>query len=201
MDATHAGDDVHTGADQSPQTDLPDKRRRRRGQRAAQLTALIGVVGMALALAGCGGGSSKASSSSPASSGSTTSVVAQAVKYSACMRSHGVPDFPDPDSKGNFAVKVGPGLDPNSTAFQTAETDCQSLKPAGGVSQQKENQVFTQALKAAACIRQNGYPSFPNPTISNGAIGLTLGNSSIDVNSPAFEKVAKKCNAPAGLLP
>jgi len=44
-------------------------------------------------LAGCGG-SPSSSGGSPGAGGSTSSP--SAVAYSACMRSHGIPNFPDP---------------------------------------------------------------------------------------------------------
>jgi hypothetical protein len=53
----------------------------------------------------------------------------RALKFSACMRSHGEPDFPEPEFHGNGAtlrVKVGPGgLDPRSPQFQAAQKACQ----------------------------------------------------------------------------
>jgi hypothetical protein len=57
--------------------------------------------------------------------------------FAACMRSHGVPDFPDPtfDSNGAGVTISGGGssdLDPNSPAFQAAMKACQSLMPGGG---------------------------------------------------------------------
>jgi hypothetical protein len=58
---------------------------------------------------------------------------AHALKYSKCMRSHGIADFPDPNSSGGLEIKAGPGsdLDPNSSLFQAADKACQKLMPAG----------------------------------------------------------------------
>jgi hypothetical protein len=60
------------------------------------------------------------------------SAQAAALKYSACMRSHGVPSFPDPVFVGGSireTVRAGSGLDPNSPQFVTAQNACQSLQP------------------------------------------------------------------------
>ena len=58
-------------------------------------------------------------------------MMAQALKYTDCMRSHGVPNFPDPkESSGGISIG-GPGLDPNSPQFQAAQNDCRSLAPGG----------------------------------------------------------------------
>jgi hypothetical protein len=66
----------------------------------------------------------------------------QALKMSACMRSHGVPNFPDPkfsSSGGGVRVrlKVGSssGIDPSSPQFQAAMKACQSNLPGGGKGQ------------------------------------------------------------------
>jgi hypothetical protein len=62
---------------------------------------------------------------------------AAALKFSQCMRSHGVADFPDPTFGSGGAVRIsigGPGksssgLDPNSPIFQKAQQTCGSLLP------------------------------------------------------------------------
>jgi hypothetical protein len=50
--------------------------------------------------------------------------------FSACMRAHGLKDFPDP-SNGGLQVRVGPGsdLDPNNPTVQTAQQACQGDLP------------------------------------------------------------------------
>lgn len=53
---------------------------------------------------------------------------AKALKYSQCMRSNGIADFPDPNGQGTLTINEGTGdLDPNSTRFKAAERACQSL--------------------------------------------------------------------------
>jgi hypothetical protein len=48
------------------------------------------------------------------------------LKFSRCMRSHGIPDFPDPGSDGSLSLQNHPGsdLDPRSSAFQSASKTC-----------------------------------------------------------------------------
>jgi len=59
---------------------------------------------------------------------------AQALKYARCMRGHGISDFPDPSSKGNFDFAVPKGsssdLDPHNPRFQAASKAC--LRGNGG---------------------------------------------------------------------
>ena len=58
-----------------------------------------------------------------------TQVLAQALRYSECMRSHGIADFPDPGSSGNgVAIGTQAGkasdLDPKNPRFQAAARAC-----------------------------------------------------------------------------
>ncbi len=46
-----------------------------------------------------------------------------ALKWSECMRSHGEPNFPEPNSQGWIKFNI----DPNSLLFQKAEKACQKL--------------------------------------------------------------------------
>jgi hypothetical protein len=50
--------------------------------------------------------------------------------FSACMRSHGIKDFPDPSS-GGLQLHVSPGsdLDPNNPTFKKAQQACQGHLP------------------------------------------------------------------------
>ena len=62
---------------------------------------------------------------------------AAALAFSKCMRSHGLPDFPDPQFGSGGAIRIsigGPGnansgVDPNSPIFQKAQKTCGSLLP------------------------------------------------------------------------
>jgi hypothetical protein len=58
--------------------------------------------------------------------------VSQALKFSACMRSHGIPGFPDPIVvQGGAAVGFDTprGIDRNSPSFQAAVHTCQKIEP------------------------------------------------------------------------
>lgn len=63
------------------------------------------------------------------SAAQTAKAKAQALAMSRCMRSHGVPNFPDPQFRtgpgGGIGVRIGgPGMNPNSPAFQAAQKVC-----------------------------------------------------------------------------
>jgi hypothetical protein len=64
----------------------------------------------------------------------------QALRFSRCMRAHGVPNFPDPSVKSNgsgvsvtIRMKAGSGgMDPRSPQFQAAQQACSSILPKPG---------------------------------------------------------------------
>jgi hypothetical protein len=64
----------------------------------------------------------------PGGPGPTVSAAqrAAALAAAACMRRHGLSNFPDPTFEGGHeSLNLGPGLDPNSPAFQRAAAACQ----------------------------------------------------------------------------
>jgi hypothetical protein len=164
-----------------------------RVRRAGLLVAALAVLGSGLA--GCGGsdGSSSTSSSAPAAAGGGGGGAtngAQAVKYSQCMRSHGVPGFPDPVN-GRLLLqgtKGGP-VDPDSPQFQAAEKACKSLAPPGIGGSGQNTQQQNQMLKFVSCMRKNGVPDFPDP--EGGKI--TIKGGTVDPNSPQFQAAQKTC--------
>jgi len=187
---------------------------------------IAGLAALALLLAGCGGGSkgptvahlgsstasSTSSTSSSAGSGSASSSAAsphgQAVAYSACMREHGVPNFPDPQistsgSEVKVAIRVTPGITGNPH-FQSAQNACSKLLPEGGPGgpgsgHQISPQEQSQYLKAAACIRTHGIPNFPDPTFSGG--GVHVSQKGLDLHSPQVRAAEEACQSliPGGL--
>ena len=122
---------------------------------------IVGLVllGCAIALAACG------SSSKPKST-VDLGTSPQGVKYSDCMRSHGVPDFPDLNPNGS--VSLPSSINPQSPAFQSAEGTCASLRPQGSppppitLAQQKS---FTANAK---CTSQARHPRFPGSDLRPG---------------------------------
>jgi hypothetical protein len=54
-------------------------------------------------------------------------MMASAAKWVKCLRSHGEPDFPEPNSGGVIEVSMGPTNSPGSPQFDRASKACQSL--------------------------------------------------------------------------
>lgn len=139
-----------------------------------------------------------------------------ALKFSQCMRSHGLPNFPDPSPGGGFVFPAGSGVTPGSPAFQAAQAKCQKYNPAppglgAGTQTHPAQQWLSQMVRAAACMRRHGYPDFPDPrtSIPSDAFGpggtgvisnidgvIFLFPSSIDTTSPQFYRAADACKFP-----
>ncbi|MGI5226307.1 hypothetical protein [Actinoallomurus sp. CA-142502] len=163
--------------------------------------ALLAVAAAAFGTAGCGGsgGSSSASSSTAAGGKATTST--KAVRYAQCMRTHGVPSFPDPtaDGRSTIIMKKGTDMDPDSPKFKAAQQACKAYAPSGQARGAQDPKQQAQMLKYVTCMRQNGVPDFPDP--QNGAIIFKGGpGQGVDPNSPQFKAATQKCQKllPAG---
>jgi hypothetical protein len=54
---------------------------------------------------------------------------ALALRFSPCMRAHGVPSFPDPGSDGRIPDPASLGIEQGSPKFQTANQACRKYRP------------------------------------------------------------------------
>ena len=100
---------------------------------AALVVAAAVVAGITTA---CSSSSSSSHASAQPSGHASSS--GGSLAFSACMRSHGVPNFPDPVAGANGGAQIditqGSGIDQNSPQYQSAMHACQSLLPAGKVN-------------------------------------------------------------------
>jgi hypothetical protein len=146
---------------------------------ARTAAAIIATTAVALLAAACGGSRSTAGpGGSPSAAGSANSP--SAVGYSACMRSHGVPDYPDPDSSGTLPKPDAQAFGVSGSQFSAAQRSCQHLLPATGGSltasslqqcyladvcpQALVQQAMSTGRQFAGCMRAHGVPSWPDPT-------------------------------------
>jgi hypothetical protein len=128
---------------------------------------------------------------------------ANAIRFAACIRAHGVPGFPDPNAQGVFSLSGSQASLPQTPQFQTASKACRSLLHLGGAqpSPALRAKMLAHLLKYTHCMRSHGVTSFPDPTTSpNGGIGLHVNFSDTGINpqSPIFERAQNAC---AGQLP
>jgi len=117
-----------------------------------------------------------------------------AVRFAQCMRSHGVPNFPDPTSPQQFKLYIASS--DGSPAFQSAQTVCQRVLPGGGPPSQSPAQRQAQTvagLAFARCLRNHGIPNFPDPSSSGQITHEMLANAGIDPRQPAVLHAANAC--------
>jgi hypothetical protein len=119
-------------------------------------------------------------------------------KFSACMRKHGVTNFPDPNSQGVIQFGSGNGIDPSSPTFQSARSTCQKLLPNGGQpTPQQQAKMQQQLLSFSKCMRAHGIKDFPDP--SNGGLKLRAGaGSDLNPDNAQFQSAQQACQ---GKLP
>jgi hypothetical protein len=208
-------DEPFTPAGPPPPTGSDSRQRRR-----YLLSVAAALLGIAFAAAACSSGPSSPSvqgagsgtttpttGASTANQGAPTLTPAQRaaeLAYSECMRSHGVPSFPDPNSQGQLLIQGGPGssLDPKGAAFQNAQKACQSKQPKPTAAQQAQAQQ--NALRQSQCMRAHGIKDYPDPSTSGGRVSLSIngsGGGDLNPNNPLFQAAQKACMPNAPKLP
>ena len=170
-----------------------------RCRRPLILISVAAAVAVSLLAAGCGGGSSPSGVASIASSttaATTTPTQNGAVAFSACMRSNGVPNFPDLPRVGTRSVKETIArIASGNPRFQTAWSACHHLLPYTGereTTQQTRTQLADE-LSFARCMRSHGLSRFPDPTVQSGLTLAMVQAQGINVHSPAVLRVVQAC--------
>jgi hypothetical protein len=160
---------------------------------------LLGALATAALISG-GCGSSGPSGTGTANSTATTNGTGtgsgsgknatgqdKAVKFAECVRAHGVPHFPDPNTKGDFEF----GVDVTRAVWGRAVNACKALQPPGSLSAKRTPKQQTASLRFAQCIRENGVKDFPDPAngqpvvdtyripSSNTSAGMTILNAAM----------------------
>jgi hypothetical protein len=158
--------------------------------------AIAATAGLAVLAAGCGGSGAPGAASAP-------TTPSGALAFARCMRSRGVPSFPDPTSSGQIPKPlVVAARNTNPSRFDAANAACRHLLPEVGSPQGQTITAADQAdyLHAAACMRRHGFPGFPDPTFPNGGVTAEV-PASIDQDSARFKRAAATCTRliPAGL--
>ena len=172
--------------------------------RPIALATVVAATALSLVAAGCGGGSAPG----VAASGGTTTIhyggsgaQAAALAFARCMRSHGLPNWPDPSSNGGFDKaklrQLGPGL---ATVRSIQDRYCRVDFENPGEAQTITAAERADYLRAAACMRRHGFPDFPDPTFPGHSVRVDI-PTSIDQSSSPFRSAATSCTKPipAGL--
>ncbi len=138
------------------------------------MRSAIVVVGLVALAAACGG--------SPVASTKPNAELA----FARCLRTHGVPNFPDPNAQGDF-----PAFDAgvSKQISLAADRACRHFISGGSTATpQQRQQKLEFGLKVSQCLRAHGFPDFPDPTAS----GLQA-PPDIDTRSPQFQAAETTC--------
>jgi hypothetical protein len=170
------------------------------------------AIALVFTVAGCASGTSSptvpsigagptttASQAGTSSSGGDTAL-AQGLAYSQCMRTHGMPNFPDPipTPSGGYGYHTT-GVNPQSPSFLSAQEACKSLAPDWWTGGQQLSPAQEQAwLTWAKCIRANGVPSFADPSFSGNHVNIHDGGPAGSPQLQAAEQVCKSQMPSAG---
>src|SRR5215467_8009922 len=143
------------------------------------LASVVAVASFSLLAAGCGSGGSagvaSVASSTTAATTTTQNATPQLVAFSRCMRSHGVPNFPDPQRVSGRSLKLTVHqLAASDPRFPEAERACEHLLPNGGSGPEETAQQARTQLADALSF-------------------ATVQAQGIDVHSPAFLRVVQAC--------
>ena len=168
-----------------------------------QATSSVFSFGTVLALAACGS----------SGSGRTTPGANPQFLMAACMRSHGVANFPDPTTGSGggegFSVAQTPGSSALSVdgvvfsgpTFQAAVKTCRFFGGGSGPPRLTEAQKKAFIAKAR-CIREHGVPSFPDPVFGPGGQGVGINlRPGLNGDSPAIRQAAKACASVGAGIP
>lgn len=147
------------------------------GSRCMRRTGgLAAAAAVAVITTACASGSAPSPASALLSASAPT--YAQELALAQCMRGHGVPSFPDPDSPGGFTLTSsgsiegagGSSIDINSRQAQAAYGECRHVLPGGPSfsqlerdvrqAQQQQARALPALLTWARCVRSHGEPSF-----------------------------------------
>jgi hypothetical protein len=156
----------------------------------------VAVVAVATAALACGGGPPAAHVASAGGHATPTAAADQrtvTLQYTACMRAHGA-NVPDPtfDQQGN--PQWPPGTDVKGSGNQAAAQACHPILQAVSSGSDPNHSPPTaaqlaQRTRLAQCMRQHGFPDFPDPDPQTGEF-----NGSGDLqNRPGAIAAAQAC--------
>jgi hypothetical protein len=190
------------------------RRPRRAWPPATRIAAAVIATAALAPLAAACGGSPSSTGVTPNAGGSATST--SAVAYSHCIRSHGVPNYPDPSSGGRLPKGNAEQFGVSNSRLQTARRACQHMYPSNGGSFQQlmlcENtgdcpqavvqHALTEMRSFAQCMRSHGVPNWPDPTIdSQGRPFFNVSGAGLShayTHSPLIESKDRECGRQVG---
>lgn len=168
--------------------------------------AAAAALSAGLVIAACGNTAGSSSSSGPAQTAAYSSIQTQqhneSLRFARCMRSDGVPNFPDPPGNGSYGVKEFAqqasgktmsidGVPVNAPAFRSAMSKCSQDLPQRPVPTSAQlPKIRALMVRWAKCIRGHGVPGFGDPTITADGRRIIHGQFTI----PALLTARKTCD-------
>jgi hypothetical protein len=169
------------------------------------MRVVLAVAGLAMLVgllaSGCGEAkapsvaSLRTTGATSASNGTSTHSSARqsGVLYAACMRAHGVSNFPDSavsvtNGQVEFAIRGGLKSEPR---FASASKACQQDLPNPSGTPAKQANI-QEELSLANCMRSHGISNFPDPLPGGGF------NIAGNTNTPQFDAAINACQARRG---
>jgi hypothetical protein len=156
------------------------------------------MAGLALLVAACSGSPSShvaqigttatqtsTSGNSPASAHENGGLA-----FSSCMRSHGMSQFPDPDSSGAIPKVTMQQLGVSSSQFQTAQSACAHLLQS---TNSQVQQTLSGMLDFARCLRSHGVRNWPDPTTDDTGQAVFDLHGRIDPDTPRMDTKSGRC--------
>jgi hypothetical protein len=145
----------------------------------------LAAVAYAVGIAACG-------ASQPSSTAVASGPLAQGVNYAGCMRSHGVPNFPDANPAGGLHMPAS--IDTQSPAYLSARSACAKLIPGPTAPRPMAQRQKLELLAAAKCMRKHGV-NVVDPTFQGPYITLDVPDQAT-IQSPAFAHAEEVCHYP-----
>lgn len=203
-------------------------RQRPRRPPAARASAAVIVTAALAVAAACSGGTngsrvaSAGTSSAKGSASPSSSASASTVAYSRCVRNHGVPRYPDPDSHGNLPKGTAQAFGVSDSQYQAAERTCRHLLPSNDSTFQAAliqclmngngdcppalvQRALTEGRKFAQCMRNHEVPNWPDPAIdSTGRPSYQIVKAGISIDDTRSPQMLSKIgiceNQPGAVL-
>ena len=109
------------------------------------------------------------------------------------MRTHGEPDFPEPNAQGG--VTLSRNIDVNSPTYTSAFNYCSKKYGfSGQVSPAQEGTMKAENLRYAVCMRAHGIKDFPDPN-SHGQFQIQAApTSDLNPTSPKYQAANRVCS-------
>src|SRR5436190_12718674 len=189
--------------------------RPRRSRPPTFVTAVIATIVLILVAAGCSSKNPSATGSGGSANAAGSASSPSAIAFSACMRLHGVPNYPDPDSSGQLPKGDAQQFGVSTSRYQAAQQACQHLLPTGASLEQQERhctdtgdcppavvqQLLSSMRRFSECMRSHGFPNMPDPTLDSEGrpvFAIDISKDGFDPGSDQYRTKESVCQRLTG---